>query len=63
MSRDQGAVDEDVRIAPYRRGEVAVALQRKPEMTLVFGAVDRFGLTAQYQTVHQVHMSAFGGLP
>jgi len=62
MGGDQCAVDQQIRVAPDRRGEMTVATQRQAEMPRIVGAVDRFRLAAQDQQVDQMRIVLVHGL-
>src|SRR6266851_9604010 len=47
VAADQRAMDEEIGIAPDRRGEMRVAPQRQAEMADILGAVERLRLAAQ----------------
>jgi len=56
-----GAVQEQIRIAAYGRGEMCVALQGEPEVTDVAGAVGGLRQRAQQHCLNQLVVGAIAG--
>ena len=57
---DQRAVDQQIGIAPDRRGEMRVAAQRQAEMAEIVGAVLGLRLAAQHQLVDHARVRRAG---
>ena len=50
---DQGAMHDEIGVAPDRRSEMRVAPQVEAEMAVVLGGIFGLGLRAQHHFIHQ----------
>ena len=59
---DQGAVDDEVGVAPDRRGEVGVAVEVQAEVSDVVRRIDRLHLGPQHDLVDDLGVRRLAGL-